>query len=149
MPRFNVKYHDKWACFSSVSDKFVTAFMEKSNYEKWRKGQYGMCNYKPAEQCNIMTMKEAVSSIRMHSTHVESFIQLFNVGISPDECEKLLYDMETECYCPILKENGKYECPNCHSEVYLDQVSCEVEDCGIEFVWRPLKMFLKYGENEN
>lgn len=37
MPRYNVEYNGKWACFSSIVDGFVTEFMNKSEYEEWRK----------------------------------------------------------------------------------------------------------------
>jgi hypothetical protein len=115
MPRYNVTYHDKWACFSSVVDGFVTKFMGKQDYEAWRIREYGS-NCRPIEECNIITMNEAVSSIRIYNSHGEAIDQLVGCGISQEESEKLIFDIETEYYVPILK-NGKYECPNCGSEV--------------------------------
>ena len=35
MPRYNVQYKNKWACFSSIIDDFVTCFLDKYEYEKW------------------------------------------------------------------------------------------------------------------
>lgn len=136
MPRYNVTHNNKWACFSSISDGFITPFMDKTDYEEWRKWQYGVSDYKPAEQCNMMTMTEAITSIRIHNTHTETLNQLCGCGIPEDEAETLLYDLETEHYCPIIKENEKYECPNCGSEVEKDQVSCTDDTCELEFVWR-------------
>ena len=59
MPRYNIEHNGKWACFSSICDRFVTEFMDKYNYEVWRRIEYGVKDYKPAEQCNTMTIKEA------------------------------------------------------------------------------------------
>lgn len=60
MPRFNVKRADgMWACFSTVVDDYITEFMPKDSYEEWRKEQYGVANYQPAEECNIMDYEEA------------------------------------------------------------------------------------------
>lgn len=136
MPRYNIEYNDKWICFSSISDGFLTEFMDKSEYENWRRLQYGTSNYKPAEQCNRMNMKEAVYSIRLNRTHEEVIECLLECGLCETECEKIIYDIETEHYCPIPKENGKYECPNCHCKVNKEQRMCEVEDCCLDFVWR-------------
>lgn len=65
MPRFNVKHPDtgEWRCFSTVVDDWVTDWMDKERYEKWRKLQYGIHNYSPAEQCNMMTLEDAQERI--------------------------------------------------------------------------------------
>ncbi len=136
MPRYNVNHHGKWACFSSVVDGFITKFMDKNDYENWRKIQYGTCDYIPAEQCNMMTITDAVCSIRIHNTHDETLNCLLECGLPESECKQILYNIETEHYCPITKENGKYECPNCGSEVEQGQISCINPDCELEFVWR-------------
>lgn len=134
MPRYNVNHNCKWACFSSIVDAFITPFMEKSCYEQWRKCQYG-AEYKPLEECNQMEFKRAISSLRIHHSHEETLEQLIECGI--DDAEKLLYDVETEQYCPVEKE-GKLFCPNCGKEVERGQVSCLEETCEIVFVWRDL-----------
>ena len=136
MPRYSINYHDKWACFTSISDGFITPFMDKSDYENWRKCEYGINGYRPAEQCNMMAMEKAVFLIRLNRSYDDALDCLLECRLSKEECEKLLYDMETEHYCPVLKENGKYECPNCGSEVEEGQLSCKEENCKLEFVWR-------------
>lgn len=136
MPRYNVKYNGKWACFTSVSDGFITPFVDKTDYEEWRKRQYGIADYRSAEECNMMTIREAISSIRIYNNHEETLKQLICCGIPEDEAELMVCDLETEYYCPILKENGKYECPNCGSDVEKGQVTCKEETCELEFVWR-------------
>jgi hypothetical protein len=51
MPRYNVKNNKgEWACFSSIVDDFITDFMPKDEYEKWRKEEYGK-DRKPLEYC--------------------------------------------------------------------------------------------------
>lgn len=135
MPRFNVPHKNKWACFSSFVDAFVTRFTNKQDYEAWRKVQYGT-DYRPVEQCNLMSMRDAVFSIRLHHNSNEAINHLFDSGLSQEEAEKLIYNIETECWCPILRDNGKYECPNCGSEVVSGQVFCKNDTCEIEFIWR-------------
>jgi hypothetical protein len=103
MTRYNVNHGNKWACFSSIVDGVVTKFMDKSDYEAWRQRQ---CGDHTVSSRNIMTMKEAVSSIRIYNNHDESIKELLSIGLSQEEAEKLIFDIETEYYCPILKENG-------------------------------------------
>jgi predicted RNA-binding Zn-ribbon protein involved in translation (DUF1610 family) len=108
--------------------------MDKSTYESWRKQEYGI-DFKPVEQCNILTMEKAVFLLRLNRNHAEALDCLLFCGLPADECVKLLYDIETEHYVPIPKD-GKFECPNCGSEVEIGQVSCNEETCELEFVWR-------------
>lgn len=60
MPRYNVK-NDKgeWACFSSICDDFVTEFMPREKYQKWRIKEYGIhCG--EIEEANLMDFEEAM-----------------------------------------------------------------------------------------
>lgn len=71
MPRYNVKNSEgKWACFSSIIDEFVTPFMPKDEYEKWRIKEYNYTekDYEPAENCNTMTVEEAIFSLSLNHT---------------------------------------------------------------------------------
>jgi len=134
MPRFDVEHKGKWACFSSISDGFVSEFMDREKYEKWKRIQYGR-NYRLMNESNIKTMKEVLFSIHLNRTRREAIECLLESGLSELECEQIIYDMETDYYCPIPK-NDKYECPNCGRSVFKEQKSCESEDCCLEFVWR-------------
>lgn len=58
MPRYNVCYDGKWACYSSIVDDFITPFMALDGYEKWRSKEYGH-EKKPLDQ-NSMNINEAV-----------------------------------------------------------------------------------------
>lgn len=90
MPRFNVEHNGKWACFSTISDEFETPFMSKDEYEKWRLEEYGRANYKPAENCNRMTLDDAVSAIALNHTIEELEECLIYAGFSSDEAIDLL-----------------------------------------------------------
>lgn len=144
MPRYNVEHNNKWACFSSIVDAFITKFVDKEDYEVWRKEEHELwmkltnkvAVFEPVEQCNQMDMIKAVFSIRLHNSHEESVKHLVECGLSLEESEKLIYDIETTHWCPTLKENGTFECPNCGSEVKEGQKVCENETCELEFVWR-------------
>lgn len=91
MPRYNVKYNGKWACFSSIVDGFVTEFMNKSEYEEWRKKEYGVNGYEPAEKCNRMSMEEAVESIRFYMPDEEAIEHLTQCGLPQEICEELVF----------------------------------------------------------
>lgn len=134
MGRCNVEHNGKWACFSSIVDAFITEFMTKVDYEKWRKLEYGK-HLNPLE-FNVKTINDVLFSIRLNRTHDEAIECLLESGLSKEESEQLMYDLETECYVPILKDNGKFECPNCHKEVAKRQIECDDDSCCLEFVWR-------------
>lgn len=135
MPRYNVEHDGKWACFSSISDGFITEFMDKEEYEEWRKSAYGIRNYEPAENCNMMTIKEATLSIRLNRNHQQSLEVLLESGLPKEECKKILYDTEKVYFCPVPKGDGIYSCPNCNKEVKREQDECEGEYCGLTFTW--------------
>lgn len=134
MSRCYVEYNGKWACFSSIVDDFITEFMIKSDCEEWRISEHGK-NLRPME-CNVKSMKEVTFSIRLNRTHYQAVECLRECGLSEEESEKIIYDMETEYYCPIPKDNGKFECPNCHKEVERTQMMCDNNSCCLDFVWR-------------
>lgn len=136
MPRFNVEYNGRWACFSSITDSFITTFAEKEGYEAWRKIEYGLHDYVVAEKRNVMSMEEAVFSIRLNRSHEQALETLLQTELPKEECEKLLYDTETEHYCPKKNVLEEYICPNCHNKIKEGQVSCEEDLCGREFIWR-------------
>lgn len=63
MPRFNVQNcSGEWACFSSIVDDFITDFMPREEYQKWREKEYG-ANCGEIGQANIMDYKEALRTI--------------------------------------------------------------------------------------
>lgn len=134
MSRCNVEYNGKWACFSSIVDDFITEFMTKSEYEEWRGSEYGK-NLSLIE-FNKKTMKEVAFSMHLNRSQCESVKCLVESGLSEIESEQIIYDIETEYYCPIPKDNGKFECPNCHNEIERKQMTCENDICCLNFIWR-------------
>lgn len=59
MPRFNVELGGKWACYSGISDEFITPFMTLEEFEKWRDKEYGKQKI-ALKEANRMTFSEAV-----------------------------------------------------------------------------------------
>lgn len=135
MSRYNVEYNGKWACFSTIIDDFITKFMSKQEYEKWRLFEYDK-NNEPIECSNIQSIKDSAFSICLNRSHYEGVECLKKCGLSETESEKIIYDMETEHYCPISKDNGDFECPNCHKKIKREQKTCDNKSCCIEFIWR-------------
>ena len=89
MPRYNVEHNGKWACFSTVSDGFITEFKEKADYEAWRLLEYGRADYLPAEKCNVMTIGEAVNAAALNNEKESVINNLIEAGIDNLEAERL------------------------------------------------------------
>lgn len=94
MARYNVNHNNKWACFSTIVDDFVTEFMCKEDYEKWRKIEYGLKDYEPAEKCNIMTIDEAVHYIKLNRTYDETITCLVGTGLSEEESKQIINNLK-------------------------------------------------------
>lgn len=136
MGKCNVEYKGKWAAFSTIVDAFITEFMDKEKYEEWRKEEYGKANYVPVEEAGINKIEDVIFSIRLNRSHEQASECLQETGLSKEEAEKFLYDVETEHWCPISTNDGNYECPNCGEIVVKGQERCIDETCDLEFVWR-------------
>lgn len=134
MSRCYVEYNGKYACFSSIVEDFITEFMNKSDLEQWRMSEYGY-SLRPVE-CTMKSIKEVAYSIHLNRTHNEAIKCLLESGLSEEESEQIIYDIETEYYCPIPKDNGNFECPNCHKEIERTQLTCDNNTCCLEFIWR-------------
>ena len=134
MGRCNVEYKGKYASFSSIVDAFITEFMTKEDYEEWRKSEYGK-NLRPIE-FNLKSIDDVSFSIRLNRSHNEALECLLESGLSKEESEQIMYDVETKYYVPIPKDNGRFECPNCHKEIEKGQVECANDSCCLEFIWR-------------
>ena len=70
MPRFNVRFGEKWACFSTIVDAFITPFMSAHNYDEWRKVAYGR-EYVPIERANQMLLRDAISNLILNKSDEE------------------------------------------------------------------------------
>ena len=134
MGRCNVEYKNKYACFSSVVDAFITKFMNKDDYESWRISEYGK-NLRPIE-FNMKSIDDVSFSIRLNRSHEEAIECLLECGLSKEESEQIMYDVETKYYVPIPKKNGNFKCPNCGKEIVKDQLECDDDTCSLKFVWR-------------
>ena len=82
MPRFNVEVNGEWACYSSISESFLTEFMPLEQYEEWRDKEYGR-NKTPLEHANRTTLKEVVRD--MSICHTDEYIlrELRKAGLLP------------------------------------------------------------------
>lgn len=87
MPRFNVEYKGLLACFSSVVEDFITPLMSLEAYERWRIKQYGRSGRTPLGHVNVMTMHEAIASMKMNKSHDDVAERLREMGIEEDERE--------------------------------------------------------------
>lgn len=80
MPRYNV--HDektgKWRCFSTVSDDWVTDWMDEERFNQWRRLEYGRtCG--DLKDTNRMTIEEAEEAIEMRKI-AEEVIEIWKVN---------------------------------------------------------------------
>jgi hypothetical protein len=70
MPRYSVEHENKWACFSSIVDDFITEFMPLDEYESWRKAEYGNMTV-DLSKANKMSYEEALETINLNKSEVE------------------------------------------------------------------------------
>lgn len=80
MPRYNVEANGKWACFSTVVDDFITPFMERKDYEEWRRDQYGVSSV-PIEQANNMPLARALFCLSLNKKDEEIMTSLRKCGL--------------------------------------------------------------------
>ena len=85
MPRYNVTCgDDKWACFSTVTNGFVTEFVPREQYEEWRRSEYGD-RVASIENSNNMTLKEALNKAYLKSADANDFVNhLVECGLMTD-----------------------------------------------------------------
>lgn len=65
MPRYNVENPKtkKWRCYSSVTNEWLTDWMDKKSYQLWRNKEYGRgCG--PLNESNLMSLQEAESRMK-------------------------------------------------------------------------------------
>lgn len=136
MGRYNVKYKEKWAAFSTITDSFVTEFMNKEKYENWRREEYGRMYYKPIKEQDARTIEDAAYDIKLNRSHKMALECLLETGLSKDEGEKILYDVETKHWCPTLTDAGYYRCPDCGKLITKGQKQCTNKECKLNFKWK-------------
>lgn len=101
MPRYNVEADGEWACFSSVVDAFITPFMPKKEYEKWRDNEYGAENV-PLEKANKMSLKAALFALSLNKTDEEIVSCLREAGlIDSSEYEEEKQDLLLKLPCRV------------------------------------------------
>lgn len=84
MPRYNVEADGKWACFSSITDEFITEFMPLEEYENWRAAEYGKSNC-PLEEANKMTLADALFSLGLNHLDKDIVKNLRECGLMDKE----------------------------------------------------------------
>lgn len=82
MPRYNVEVDGEWACYSEISDEFITPFMPLADYEKWRDEEYGR-QKTPLEEANRMTLKEALRDLNIYQSDERIIENLRFAGLLP------------------------------------------------------------------
>ena len=86
MPRYNVTCgNDKWACYTTAAEGFITSFMPREEYEKWRRLEYGegACRI---EDANVMDFQAAMKKMRLNHPDDADFIRCLNeAGLVNDD----------------------------------------------------------------
>lgn len=80
MPRYNVEINGKWACFSTITDSFVSGIMPIDVYEAWREQEYGRNNI-PLERANQMPFVEALERMWLNNSPEDFCENLVSCGI--------------------------------------------------------------------
>lgn len=90
MGRANVLYKNKYSCFSSIIDSFITNPMEKDEYEKWRLLEYGRYNFIPVEECYNISIEEAIHSMCLNRKYDEVINELKETNMFDNYTEHLV-----------------------------------------------------------
>lgn len=98
MPRYNVNHNDKWACFSSICDGFITGFMTIEKYQRWRKKEYGF-KAGPVAEANQMSFEDAIFSMCLNKTKVDVVKELEEIGLKEDEYLSIVEKSFSEIEC--------------------------------------------------
>lgn len=88
MPRCNVESGGQWACFSTITDDFVTPFMPRAEYEAWRKKEYEGRIIKPLDLANRMTLQDALMQMSLNRSDEEIMQCMREVGLFYDKSKE-------------------------------------------------------------
>lgn len=92
MGRANVLYKNKYSCFSSITDSFITKPMSERKYEKWRKKEFGNVYYPSLDNSHFITIEEAVNSICLHREYREAINVLKTAKLLDKYTQGLIID---------------------------------------------------------
>lgn len=92
MPRCNVESGGQWACFSTITDDFITPFMPKAEYEAWRKKEYEGHLIKPLDLANRMTLQDALMQMSLNRSDEEIMQCMREVGLFYDKSKEPSHD---------------------------------------------------------
>lgn len=139
MPRYNVQNPDTglWACFSGISDEFITDWMLKDEYEAWRRKQYGE-GVEPAEACNMMDFDEAMQIALLEKYYQGEIAPVAHAhwvedddGVHCSRCKKdaalevftYSFHPTTDSWDGDVKFNKSEFCPHCGAK--MDETEVE------------------------
>lgn len=92
MPRCNVESGGQWACFSTITDDFVTPFMPKEEYESWRKKEYEGQFITPLDRTSRMTLQDALMQLSLNRTDEEIMQCMREAGLFYDKSKEPNHD---------------------------------------------------------
>ena len=133
MSIYNVDYNGKFACFSSISENFITHFMNKEDFKEWLKKEYHLEN--PSLDERKIDLKDAIFYISLNRTFEESLINFKKCGLDETFCEKLFLEMLEKNYKPIYLKGKKCKCPNCGTIIEENTKECPDHTCCMKFYW--------------
>lgn len=83
MPRYNVEYNGRCACFSGIVDDFITGFMDRPTYEVWCRLEYSRSKCLPLEKSKRLTIQEAATTLCLNKDRNYVLSRAREIGI-PD-----------------------------------------------------------------
>lgn len=133
MSRYNVEYDGKFACFSSISEGFITSFMNEKDYKDWLKKENNLENSSLDER--KMNIKDVIFYISLNRTFEEALENFKDCGLEESLCEKLFYEMLKNNYSPIQLKGNKFKCSNCGTLIEENTAECPERSCCMKFFW--------------
>lgn len=121
MPRCNVESGGRWACFSTITDDFVTPFMSREEYEAWRKKEYAEHIIKPLDRANRMTLQDALMQLSLNRSDEEIMLCMRAAGLFAERDDESCSDDEGVALMPEIDYKKAI---HCHEGTVTDCGNC-------------------------
>lgn len=121
MPRCNVESGGQWACFSTITDGFVTPFMPREEYEAWRKKEYAGNYIVSLDHANHMTLQDALMQLSLNRSDEEIMQCMRAAGLFAERDDESRAGDEGVVLMP---ETDYKKAVRCHESLVTDCKDC-------------------------
>lgn len=147
MPRYNVESGGQWACFSTITDDFVTRFMPREEYEAWRKKEYAGHFIVSLDHANHMTLQDALMQMSLNRSDEEIMKCMRAAGLFAERDDESC----AKSGVSIMPETDYKKAVHCHEGPVTDCGNCPLYgtyDCSYILAEQTRVRLEKFGKEE-